>query len=122
MTKETCNIILACKGSLHEPYSDLNIITNNSLERVKLYLSKEYENDLKLYTCEQMEKIMFQAMGDYLDTCDKPSEFIFYMSNLSGRCSMSMPEQIAETFKWVRVRKEYKYVNGFKQEFFDRRN
>ena len=120
MTKETCNIIRACKGSLHGPYEELNYISN-VLERIKIYLSQEYQNDIQLYTDEQMEKIMYQAMGDYLDTCDKPSDFIFYIANLSHKHRMTIAEQIAEAFKWVQVRNKYTYVNGFKQEFFDNR-
>lgn len=120
MTKETCNIILACKGSLHKPYEELNYISN-VLERVQIYLSQEYQNDISLYTPEQMEKIMFQAMGDYLDTCNKPSEFIHDLLTLN-HTEMSMAAKIAETFKWVKVRKEYSYTNGFKQEFFDNRS
>ena len=119
MTKETCNIIRACKGSLHKTYEELNYISN-VLERIKIYLSQEYQNDIQLYTDEQMEKIMYQAMGDYLDTCDKPSEFIHLLT--LNNTAMSMAEKIAEAFKWVRVRKEYSYVNGFKQEFFDNRS
>lgn len=119
MTQQTCNIILACKGSLDD---ELNMLSTNALERVKLYLAKEYDNDTDLYTLDQMEKIMYQAMGDYLDTCDRPSNFIFFMANLSDRHRMTIAEQIAETFKWVRVRNGHTYVNGFKQEFFDRRN
>ena len=120
MTQETCNIILACKGSLDD--WELNMMSTNALERVKLYLVKEYDNDKDLYTCDQMEKIMYQAMGDYLDTCDKPSDFIFFMANLSDRHRITIAEQIAEAFKWVRVRQKNTYVNGFKPEFFDRRN
>ena len=119
MTKETCNIIRACKGSLNEDFTKM-MGKNTCLDRVKIYLSQEYENDIELYTDEQMEKIMYQAMGDYLDTCDRPSDFIFYMSNLKGNYSSA--EQIAHTFMWVKVRNEHTYINGFKQEFFDRRN
>lgn len=120
MTKETCNIILACKCSLHKPYEKLNYISN-VLERIQIYLSQEYQNDISLYTPEQMEKIMYQAMGDYLDTCDKPSEFIHYLLTLN-HTEMSMEEKIAEAFKWVKVKDNTGYVNGFKQEFFDNRS
>ena len=43
MTKETCNIIRASKGSLHKTYEELNYISN-VLERIKIYLSQEYQN------------------------------------------------------------------------------
>ena len=126
MTKETCNIIRACKGSLHGPYEELNYISN-VLERIKIYLSQEYQNDIQLYTDEQMEKIMYQAMGDYLDTCDKPSAFIYSMANLNKRHlphdpPLSIAEKIAETFIWVKVKDNTGYINGFKQEFFDNRS
>ena len=120
MTKETCNIIRACKGSLNEDFTKM-IGKNTCLDRVKIYLSQEYENDIELYTDEQMEKIMYQAMGDYLDTCDKPSAFIYLMANLSDLDNhrISIAEQIALAFMWVQVRSKHTYINGFKQEFFD---
>ena len=123
MTKETCNIIRACKGILNEDMQN-TLEKTTCLERVKMYLSQEYDCNIELYSDKQMEIIMYQAMGDYLDTCDKPSAFIYSMANLNKRHlphdpPLSIAEKIAETFIWVKVKDNTGYVNGFKQEFFE---
>ena len=92
-------------------------------KRKEEYIDRTETHQQSKLKDEQMEKIMYQAMGDYLDTCDKPSAFIYLMANLSDfdNPRISIAEQIALAFMWVQVRNKHTYINGFKQEFFDNR-
>lgn len=110
MEQRTCNIIRACKGSL---YPEID----NRIERVKAYLSKECGCPEEYYTEEIMESIMIDAMYDYIDTCNKPSTFLRMIRNCIKK-ELSLTEKICVAFTLVQVKKDDKYINGFKEEFF----
>lgn len=126
MTEMTCNIIKACKGRIFE-----NV--EGELDRVKHYMAKECYCSLEAYTPFVMNEVMFRAMCDYIDTCDKPSEFLREMNHLLNKDKLSTAEKIAKAFDLVQIKevinddmyinaddeKEYKYINGFTKELWE---
>lgn len=112
MTKRTCNIIKACKN--WQGYDEVT-----QLDRVKKYMSDECCVPVENYTDNIMDSIMFEAMCDYIDTCDKPSAFLHEMNNLVYREKYSRAEQIAVAFELVQVCENFQYINGFREELWD---
>lgn len=112
MTERTCNIILACKGSLY-PQIDDRIL------RIKTYMAGECGCDIDTYTDEVMESILKTAMYDYIDTCDRPSTFLRSMYD-AIEPKIGLIEKICCAFTFVRMKDSLtnEYVNGFKKEFF----
>ena len=111
MTQRTCNIIKACKGWLFPDFEA-------PLERVKHYMANECLCKLSAYTHAELDHIMFEAMCDYLDTCDKPSFFLKTMESLFEKEYLRRAEQIAYAFIDVQVQDDNGYVNGFTEELW----
>lgn len=110
MTQRTCNIIRACKGSLYPQ-------VKNRVERVKCYLADECWVDAKDYTEEVLEQLLLRALYDYVDSCDKPSGFLWDIFQPIFKYN-TLSEQICAAFSLVQVkRKDGTYVNGFKEEY-----
>ena len=110
MTQRTCNIILACKGSL---YPEIE----SRIERVKTYMSEECLCEKEWYTDGEMENIMMDAVYDYIDTCDRPSTFLRLMKDCIAK-DVSLIQRICIAFTLVKVKNYDEYINGFKEEFF----
>lgn len=104
MTERTYNIIMACKR--HDKSASI-------VDAAKEYMSHECNCPIEHYSERHMCSIMFEAMCDYLDTCDKPSTFIRLLDQVYDKAYISFGEQIAIAFQLVRVRKDDHYVNGF---------
>lgn len=111
MTQRTCNIIRACKGSL---YPEIE----SRIERVKTYMSEECLYKKEWYTDKEMESIMIDAVYDYIDTCDKPSGFLRLIRDCIAK-DLSIVEKICIAFTLVKVKSGDKYINGFKEEYFE---
>lgn len=61
---------------------------------------------------------MFEAMCDYIDTCDRPSAFLSNIRQLRWYNCECIAERIAIAFDLVHIRHkdnngEFKYINGF---------
>lgn len=112
MTERTCNIIRACKGSLHPEIED-------RIMRVKTYMAEECGCDIDEYTDDVTESIMKTAMYDYVDTCDRPSAFLRLMYDCIEP-KLTLIEKICHAFTFVKMKDSStdEYVNGFKEEFF----
>lgn len=104
MTERTYNIIMACKSN--EKYS-------NVVDAAKAYMAFECGCPFQHYTERDMNNIMFAAMCDYIDSCDKPSSFLYAMHDIFCKEYLSLGEKIARAFQLVRVRDNDKYINGF---------
>lgn len=117
MTKETCDIIRVCKGTLNEEMEKL-YPTTDYLERVKIYLAKLYDVSPEDYTEKDVSKVMLEAACDYIDTCDKPS-FFLRLLNIREDENYSLSKRIGIAFNFVQVRQDGEYINGFKKEFFE---
>ena len=110
MTQRTCNIIRACKGSIHSEIDD-------RLERVKIYMSEECSCPKECYTDGELESILMDAVYDYIDTCDRPSTFLRLVNECIAK-DISRIQRICIAFTLVKVKNADKYINGFKEEFF----
>lgn len=135
MTKQTFNIIMACKGRFDliqttESFECIEI-KDTAYERVITYMTKEYGLDEKYYDEERMYNILFDTMVNYLSTgCTHFSEFFScmklrplpgYEKDLKYKCSLKgTAERIANAFINVTVQcrnsnGEYVCVNGFEK-------
>lgn len=104
MTERTYKIIMACKSA-----EGCNVT-----DAVKAYMSKECMCPADHYDEFNMNRIMFAAMCDYLDSCDMPSVFMLELKDVFNGSNLSMGERIARAFLNVRVRnRNGQYVNGF---------
>lgn len=104
MTEKTYNIIMACKRC---EYYDLT-------DEVKSYLSEYSKTPIAYFNQNKMNRIMVDAMYDYIDTCDRPSAFLMLLSEIHGCHTISVGERIARAFKLTSVRnRDGQYVNGF---------
>lgn len=127
MEKRTFDIIMACKGQFSRIDCDINsnLAKLSPCERVIAYM---YPAELNPYECViaymsqecdrpksayEMEKIMFDAMCDYLDTCDKPSYFMRMLMDIAGKEIYNRSEQIAIAFRLTQVKDDNGYINGF---------
>lgn len=104
MTRETYNIIMACKN--HGEYAD-------AIESVKDYLAASCNIRRENYSSDQLTDIMMNAMYDYIDTCDKPSFFLWTMRSIYNKDKISIGEHIARAFSIVQVMRNGNYINGF---------
>lgn len=104
MTRETFNIIMACKN--HGEYAD-------AIESVKDYMAESCNVQREHYSSDQLTDIMKRAMYDYLDTCDKPSIFLRTMDSIFGQDKISTGEHIARAFSITQVMKDDNFINGF---------
>ena len=104
MTERTYKIIMACKQA-----EGCNVT-----DAVKAYMSKECMCPESHYDELTTNRIMFEAMCDYLDSCDKPSVFMRELKDVYHGSDLSTGERIAITFLNVRVKnRDGQYVNGF---------
>jgi hypothetical protein len=61
-----------------------------------------------------MLDIMYDAMRDYLDHCDKPSFFMWQLKDVLMRDSEDLPLRIGVALSLVQVKDDNgNYVNGF---------
>jgi hypothetical protein len=60
-----------------------------------------------------MLDIMYDAMRDYLDHCDKPSFFMWQLKDVLMRDSEDLPLRIGVALSLVQVRDNGNYINGF---------
>ncbi len=112
MTQQTCSIIMACKHK----NDDVDL---NPIDRVKRYMSLYCDCPIEFYTNQVMQSIMFEAMCDYMDSCDKPSTFLRILNNQVCDDSLSLAERIALAFVLVQVRENGHFINGFTPELMD---
>ena len=110
MEQRTLDIINILKGNTKycNYYSEANMI-----ESIKQYMADECAYKAEWYTEEDMLDIMYGAMADYLDHCDKPSAFMWGLKNQIITQPNNLPRRIAIELSLVKVRENGNYVNGF---------
>ena len=109
MEQRTLNIINVCKG--HSKYWEG---AKDTLQAVKNYMAEECGCEIEVYTEKVITDIMYTAMKDYLDCCDKPSFFLYNLERVIVSNPNNLAERIAHAFSIVTVRdKEGNYINGF---------
>lgn len=110
MNKRTFDIIMACKEETTKHYTKLD----NVIE----FLSKECGTPKEEYTSDVINRILFEALCDFIDTCDRPSAFIRIYKNIINGEHKDFADRLCTAFSLVRIRDDGMYVNGFKAEFF----
>lgn len=111
MDQRTLNIINILKGNTkyYRLYENMDAI-----ESIKQYMADECAYKAEWYTDRDMLDIMYDAMRDYLDYCDKPSFFMWKLKEVLMRDSENLPLRIAIALSLVEVRDDDgNYVNGF---------
>ena len=109
MEQRTLNIINVCKG--HTKYWDG---ANDTMDAIKNYMADECMYKAEWYTDREMFNIMWDAMRDYIDHCDKPSFFLWQLKDGLMTDSENLPLRIAIALSLVQVRDDNgNYVNGF---------
>ena len=110
MEQRTLNIINIVKGNTKYLCHDGN---TDMIEAIKQYMADECAYKAEWYTEKDMLNIMYDAMRDYLDYCDKPSFFMWQLKDVLLRDSENLPLRIAIALSLVQVRDDNGYVNGF---------
>lgn len=120
MDKRTAEIIMLCKGNHKYPgnYSSL-------CDLLAAYMSDTCLCDKSVYTESVLQGIILTAFKDYLDSCDKPSFFIYQLEDvwniynnplMDPKYRINNNEAVLRAFSTVQVRDDGKYVNGFTEE------
>ena len=111
MDQRTLNIINICKGNTkyYRLYEDMDAI-----ESIKQYMADECAYKVEWYTEKDMFDIIYDAMLDYLDHCDKPSYFMRQLGDVMRGRLDSITRDIAIALTLVQVKDNNgNYVNGF---------
>lgn len=106
MEDRTCKIILCAKSRCHG---------GSGIAKIINYLSYECGCDRDVYTESTLYRILFEALCDYIDCCDKPSIVLRNM-NEAKKFDFSPNEQIVSAFTMAEVKSKDKYINGFNEK------
>lgn len=109
MEQRTLNIIRICKGGTK--YANNDSVYNG----IRHYMAEECMVKPAYYTDEDIDNILWEAMKDYIDHCDKPSYFMWCWKDVMDRLNWEMCPAIAVVFSaYTQVRDDNgNYVNGF---------
>ena len=109
MEQRTLNIIYLCKHHSNKYWDGVY----SPIDAIKNYMADECAYEAEWYTDSDMLDIMWYAMLDYLNHCDRPSAFMWQLKNVIGVEPNNLPERIAIAFSLVQVRNDGNYINGF---------
>lgn len=115
MMKRTVDIVRCCKKDLYPEIQE-------APDRIRVYMSKTCNCPIEYYTDAVLNRILLDAMCDYLDSCDRPSAFIRQMADVVAvpqDRELTFMDRVCTSFLLVRVMKDGEYINGFRPEFFD---
>ncbi len=109
MEQRTLDIIRICKGNTK--YSNNDLIYNG----IRRYMAEECMVEPDYYTDEDIGNILWDAMEDYLDHCNKPSHFMWCLRDVMRIHNWDIYHAIAVVFgPYTRVKDDNgNYVNGF---------
>lgn len=110
MEQRTLNIINIVKGNTKYLSYDGN---TDMIEAIKQYMADECAYKAEWYTEKDMFNILYTAMLDYIDHCDKPSFFMRKLGDVLMRDSTDLPLRIAIALSLVQVQDVNGYINGF---------
>ena len=108
MEQRTLDIIRICKGGTK--YS----INDSIYKGIRNYMADECMVEPGRYTDADIDEVLWEAMKDYLDHCDKPSYFMWCWKDVMDKYDWEMYPAIAVVFgPYTKVRDNGNYVNGF---------
>ena len=112
MEQRTLNIINICKGNTkyYGLYDDIDMI-----EAIKQYMADECAYKAEWYTDREISNIIYEAVKDYIDHCDKPSFFLSCLQEVMDRRNCDIFYAMLIVFcAYTQVKDGYgNYVNGF---------
>ena len=109
MQQRTLNIIHICKGNTKYSKND------SVYKAIRRYMAEECMVEPDYYTDKDIDDILWEAMKDYLDHCDKPSFFMWCLKDVMNRHDWELCPAIAVVFSAYTQVKDGNgnYVNGF---------
>ena len=109
MDQRTLNIINICKGNTK--YSKNDTVYNG----IRKYMAEECMMEPGYYTDNDISDLLFGAMLDYLDHCNKPSYFMSCLQYVMRHHNWDMYSAIAVVFSAYTQVKDGNgnYINGF---------
>jgi hypothetical protein len=109
MEQRTLDIIRICKGGTK--YCPNDLIYNG----IRHYMAEECMVEPNYYTDEDVSLILWEAMSDYLDYCDKPSGFMWHLKDVMRRHDWDIYHALVVVFSaYTRIKDDNgNYVNGF---------
>ena len=114
MEQRTLDIIRICKG-------DTKYCTKDSIyDGIRNYIVDECMINPSHCTDTDIDIVLWKAMTDYLDHCDKPSVFMWYLKTIMDIHSLEIHCSIAVVFgSYTQVKDKHgNYVNGFDDRLF----
>lgn len=110
MEQRTLDIIYLCKRHSNKYWEG----AYNCLDAIKNYIAEDCMLEVEWLSDRDMLDIMYDAMRDYLDHCDKPSFFMWQLKDVLMRDSEDLPLRIGVALSLVQVKNDNSnYVNGF---------
>lgn len=115
MEQRTLNIINICKGN-----TKYNICGQSVYDAIRNYMAEECMVRPDYYTEQSISLILWEAMRDYLDACDKPSYFMWCLKEVMDKHNWDMYHAIAVVFSaYTQVKNNSgNYINGFDDRVF----
>ena len=108
MDQRTLDIIHICKGNTK--YGRNDSVYNG----IRDYMAEQCMVHPDYYTDEDVSLILYEAMSDYLDHCDKPSFFMWCLKDVMRKHNWDIYHAIAVVFSaYTQVRDDNGYINGF---------
>ncbi len=109
MEQRTLNIIKICKGNTK--YNKNGLV----YDAIRNYMADECMEEPDFYTDADIDVVLWEAMKDYLDHCDKPSFFMWCLKDVIDRHDWDIYHAIAVVFgPYIQVKDgNGNYVNGF---------
>lgn len=109
MEQRTLDIINICKGNTK--YSKNDHVYNS----IRRYMAEECMMNPNDYTDEDISWILWEAMSNYLDHCDKPSYFMWLLKDVMRRHDWDVCHALPIIFSaYTCVRDgNGNYINGF---------
>lgn len=111
MTQHTFNIIYLSKLSVNKSLDEFQTDLKTYLSMV-MYIDKDYFTDFKL------NEVMFNALCDYIDTCNKPSEILKALTNMYSNDWHNVLT-IRQVFININCKDNFhNWINGFSEELY----
>lgn len=110
MGQRTLNIIYICKGNTK--YWNGVRKEHDIYDAIRNYMADKY---MYKYSDYDISNLLYEAMTDYLDYCDKPSFFMLCLKDVMDRRGYDIYYSIAIVFRaYTQVMDgNGNYVNGF---------
>lgn len=110
MEQRTLDIIHICKGN-----TKYSVGTKTYYDAIRKYMAAECMFKPEWYSDYMIANIVYEAMKDYIDHCNKPSFFMFCLKDAMDRHNCDIYHAICSVFNaYTQVKDDDgNYINGF---------